>query len=444
MARGFFFEVFRYPALPFSVADRMYAPSKPGIAIPGANGKPRRSDVAGDGIATSGLPVLSPPDAQVGGRLNGNGAVALVHDWLPVYGGAERVLEQMISVFPESSIYSLFDFLPADQRGFLQGKTVHTSFLQRLPFARSKYRCYLPLTPLAIEQFDLSGYDVVISSNYVVAKGVITAPDQLHISYVHSPIRYAWDLQHTYLRQQSVERGVRSLIVRLVLHYMRLFDATSASRVDAFVANSRHVSRRIWKAYRRPSKVIYPPVDTDAFQPYGDKEDYYVTVSRLVSYKRVDLIVEAFNRMPDKELIIIGDGPELVRIREAAGPNISVMGYQPFDVVRHYMQRARAFLFAAEEDFGIVAVEAQACGTPVIAYGRGGATETVIHGETGLHFSQQTPECLVAAVEAFENGRSIFRLDRIRAHAERFSIQRFRTEFDRYVNDQYHQFRRNL
>ncbi len=422
----------------------MYAPSKPGIAIPGANGKPRRSDVAGDGIATSGLPVLSPPDAQVGGRLNGSGAVALVHDWLPVYGGAERVLEQMISVFPESSIYSLFDFLPADQRGFLQGKTVQTSFLQRLPFARSKYRCYLPLTPIAIEQFDLSGYDVVISSNYVVAKGVITAPDQLHISYVHSPIRYAWDLQHTYLRQQSVERGVRSLIVRLVLHYMRLFDVTSASRVDAFVANSRHVSRRIWKAYRRPSKVIYPPVDTDAFHPYGEKENYYVTVSRLVSYKRVDLIVEAFNRMPDKELIIIGDGPELARIREAAGPNTSVMGYQPFDVVRHYMQRARAFLFAAEEDFGIVAVEAQACGTPVIAYGRGGATETVVHGETGLHFSQQTPECVVAAVEAFENYRSIFRPDRIRAHAERFSIQRFRTEFDRYVNDQYHQFRRNL
>ena len=422
----------------------MYAPPKLEISSESADATALKTDVPGDGSAEIDMPVIAPAAADFGGRLNGSSAVALVHDWLPVYGGAERVLEQMISVLPDASIYSLFEFLPDSHRSFLQGKNVNTSFIQKLPFAKKKYRYYLPLTPLAIEQFDLSGYDVVVSSNYVVAKGVVTAPDQLHISYVHSPIRYAWDLQSTYLQQQGVSRGFRSLFVRLVLHYMRLFDATSASRVDSFVANSRHVARRIWKAYRRSSEVIYPPVDTDSFEPVAQKEDYYVTVSRLVSYKRLDLLVDAFNRMPDKELIVIGDGPELSRLQEAAGPNVSVIGYQPFDVVRHFMQRARAFMFAAEEDFGIVAVEAQACGTPVIAYGRGGAMETVLHGQTGLLFNQQTPESVCAAVEAFENGRSLFRTDRIRAHAERFSNQRFRLEFDNYVNDQYQQFKRNL
>lgn len=397
---------------------------------------------SGDGSIAPESAVVQPTAQR--GRINGSSAIALVHDWLPVYGGAERVLEQMINVLPESSIYSLFDFIPDDQRSFLKGKTVNTSFLQGMPFAKNKYRWYLPFTPLAIEQFDLSGYDVVVSSSYVVAKGIVTAPDQLHVSYVHSPIRYAWDMQPTYLRQQSVEKGLKSLFVRLILHYMRLFDVTSATRVDAFVANSRHVSRRIWKAYRRPSKVIYPPVDTEAFEPYGQKDNYYVTVSRLVSYKRVDLIVEAFNRMPDKELIVIGDGPQLKQLQEAAGPNVTVLGYQPFDVMRHYMQRAKAFVFAPEEDFGIVAVEAQACGTPVIAYGRGGATETVVHGETGLHFSHQTPECLIAAVEDFENGASRLNTRRIREHAESFSIQRFRDEFDMYLNEQYKQFRSNL
>lgn len=418
----------------------MHAPVDNPISAARVDLPARRLGVPGDGRVGPEplIRIANPP------RVNSGGSVALVHDWLPVYGGAERVLEQMISVLPESTLYSLFDFLPADQREFLAGKTVNTSFIQKLPFAKTKYRHYLPLTPLAIEQFDLSGFDVVVSSSYVVAKGIVTAPDQLHVSYVHSPIRYAWDLQATYLRQQSVERGLRSAIVRLVLHYMRLFDATSATRVDSFIANSRHVSRRIWKAYRRPSKVIYPPVDTESFEPIDEKEDYYLTVSRLVSYKRVDVIVEAFNRMPDKELIVIGDGPELARLRELAGPNVSVMGYQPFNVVQHYMQRARAFMFAPEEDFGIVAVEAQACGTPVIAYGRGGATETVVHGETGLLFNEQTPESVVDAVELFEHGRSRFQTERIRSHAERFSIDRFKTEFDTYLNDQYSRFIRTL
>ncbi len=367
--------------------------------------------------------------------------VAIVHDWLPVYAGAERVLEQMIHVFPQADLFSLIDFLPDDQRAFLQGKTVQTSFIQRLPFARSKYRHYLPLAPLAIEQFDLTGYDIVISSSYAVAKGVLTTADQLHVSYVHSPIRYAWDLQFQYLRQGGIERGVKSVMARAVLHYMRLFDVASANRVDAFLANSGNVARRIWNTYRREAAVVYPPVDTEAFALQEAKEDFYVTLSRLVPYKRVDLVVEAFAQMPEKELLVIGDGPEYKRIAALAGPNVTMLGYQPDDAVRYYMQRARGFIFAAEEDFGIVPLEAQACGTPVVAYGKGGALETVLPGETGFFFEEQTPEHLAAAVRAFEQKAEGMSAARIRENAERFSAAHFREAFYRHVAQAYHQFK---
>ena len=365
---------------------------------------------------------------------------AYVHDWLPVYAGAERVLEQMIHVFPDSDLFSLIDFVPEDQRAFLQGKSVETSFIQRLPFAKSKYRYYLPLAPVAIEQFDLSAYDVVVSSSYAVAKGILTRADQLHISYVHSPIRYAWDLHHEYLEQGGLKRGPRGILARLILHYMRLYDATSANRVDVFVANSRNVARRIQKTYRRPAHVIYPPVDVDRFGLQTQKEDFYVTMSRLVPYKRVDLIVKAFSEMPEKELIVIGDGPDADSIRRLAGPNVTMLGYQPNDAVEYYMQNARAFVFAAEEDFGIVPVEAQACGTPVIAYGRGGTQETVIPGRTGVFFPEQTTEHLCRAVREFETIRP--RLDpiEIRANAERFAPEVFRATFQQMVQSEYGRF----
>lgn len=362
-------------------------------------------------------------------------SVALVHDWLPVYAGAERVLEQMIRVLPGSEVYSLIDFVPEEQRAFLQGKPVNTSFIQRLPFAETKYRYYLPLAPLAIEQFDLRDHDVVISSSYAVAKGVLTRSDQLHVSYVHSPIRYAWDLQFQYLQQRGLQWGLRSLAARMVLHYVRLFDSTSSDRVDVFVANSRHVARRIWKTYRRRAHVIYPPVDTEAFTLRTEKEDYYLAMSRLVEYKRIDLIVEAFSAMPDKELIVIGDGPEYSRIKRLAGPNVTLLGHQPDEAVQHYMRCARAFVFAAEEDFGIVPVEAQACGTPVIAYGKGGVLETVLPGETGLFFDEQSAEALRAAVEHFASNRDQFAPERIRRHAEQFSTERFRQELSRFVEE---------
>jgi glycosyltransferase involved in cell wall biosynthesis len=370
-------------------------------------------------------------------------SVALVHDWLPVYAGAERVLEQMIQVLPDAEIYSLIEFLPDDQRGFLQGKSVNTSFIQRLPFSESSYRYYLPLAPLAIEQFDLYDHDVVVSSSYAVAKGALTRADQLHLSYVHSPIRYAWDLQFQYLKQRGLTGGVRGALARLVLHYMRLFDSTTADRVDVFAANSRHVAKRIWKTYRRQAKVIYPPVDTESFQLHEDKESFYVAMSRLVEYKRMDVIVEAFTNMPDKELIVIGDGPEMSRLEKMAGPNVSLLGRQPSEAVQYYLQRARALVYAAEEDFGIVPVEAQACGTPVIAYGKGGVCETVVPGATGLFFNRQTAEALAQAVERFASVRERFVPGQIREHAEKFSADRFREEFSAFIETSHQAFLRH-
>ena len=365
--------------------------------------------------------------------------VGLVHDWLPVYAGAERVLEQMIRVFPESDLYSLIDFVPEDQRAFLQGHPVETSFIQRLPFARRLYRHYLPLAPLAVEQFDLTDHDVVISSSYAVAKGLLTRADQLHISYVHSPARYAWDLYHDYMSRGRLGR-LRGALARMVLHYLRLYDVGTAPRVDLFVANSKHVARRIWNTYRRPAHVIYPPVDVERFTLHPKKDNYYLTMSRLVPYKRVDLVVEAFSEMPDKELVVIGDGPEYRALERAAGPNVTMLGYQPDDAVAYYMERARAFVFAAEEDFGIVPVEAQACGTPVIAYGRGGAQETVVSGVTGVFFPEQTVEHLKAAVDEFERIRDRLNPEDIRAQAERFAVPVFRAAFSRLVHQAYADF----
>jgi len=390
----------------------------------------RVTDLAhtGDGADASLSTTLLRPDR-----------VGLVHDWLPVYAGAERVLEQMIHVFPESKLYSLIDFIPEDQRDFLQGGPVETSFIQRLPFAERFYRHYLPLAPMAIEQFDLSEHDVVVSSSYAVAKGVLTRPDQLHISYVHSPMRYAWDLYHEYMAQGRFGL-VRGLLARMVLHYMRLYDVSTAPRVDVFVANSHHVARRIWKTYRRRAQVIYPPVDVERFTLQPKKDSFYLTMSRLVPYKRIDLIVRAFTEMPDKELVVIGDGPEYDAIERLAGPNVTLLGYQPDDAVAYYMESARAFVFAAEEDFGIVPVEAQACGTPVIAYGRGGVQETVLPGTTGVLFPRQTVENLKDAVDEFERIRTRLDPEAIRAQAERFATPIFRAAFSELVHSAYADF----
>lgn len=364
--------------------------------------------------------------------------VAIIHDWLTFLAGSERVLEQILAIWPQADLFTLVDFMDKGSRGFVDGRKITTSFLQKMPRARKSYRSYLPLMPLAIEQFDLSSYDLIVSSSHAVAKGVITAPHQLHVSYVHSPIRYAWDLQHQYLTEAGLDGGLKSGIARLILHYIRLWDSRTANSVDTFVANSRFISRRIEKIYRRRSTVIYPPVDTDKFLLRTDKEDFYLTASRLVPYKKISLIVEAFARMPDKKLVVIGDGTEMEKVRALAGANVTILGYQPFDVLNDYMQRARAFVFAAEEDFGIVPVEAQACGTPVIAYGRGGALETVVglnqdEPPTGVFFYQQTTTAIAAAVEIFENNQHEFSPLVCRENALRFSPERFREEFKALV-----------
>ena len=365
--------------------------------------------------------------------------VAIVCDWLVVYAGAERVLEQLLKIYPDADLFCLVDFLPKDQRSFIMDKKTHTSFIQNLPCAKKNYRSYLPLMPLAIEQLDVSAYDLVISSSHAVAKGVLTGPDQVHISYVHSPIRYAWDLQHQYLQEANLTRGMKGWTAKAILHYIRLWDYRTAHGVDHFIANSEFIARRIKKVYGREADVVYPPVDVDAYEMCEDKEDFYLTASRMVPYKKIKLIVEAFNEMPDKQLVVIGDGPEYGKIKEIAKGNIVLMGYQPFAVLREKMQKAKAFVFAAEEDFGITPVEAQACGTPVIAYGKGGALETIRGQEcedsTGLFFYRQTTEAIIEVVRSFETLSTDILPQICRNNAERFSTERFLTDMRSYIDE---------
>ncbi|MFM0692870.1 glycosyltransferase family 4 protein [Paraburkholderia graminis] len=357
--------------------------------------------------------------------------VAIVHDWLVAPGGAEKVLEQIIECFPDADLFSLVDFL--EDRRPLHGKPVTTSFIQRLPFARRRYDSYLPLMPLAVQQFDLADYDLIITSSHTVAKGVLVGPDQTHISYMHSPMRQAWDQQHEYLREARLTRGPKSWLMRALLHYLRGWDSHSANGVDRLIANSQFVARRMMKTYRRDAAVIPPPVNVDEFELCTHKEEFYLTASRMVPYKRIDLIVETFSTTPHRKLIVIGDGPEMAAIRAKAAPNVTILGYQAIGVLKSYLQRARAFVFAAEEDFGIVTLEAQACGTPVIAFGKGGSLETVVPvGDahpTGIYFGSQTVVSMLDAIDRFERQHEQITPAACRANAERFSAAVFRRAF---------------
>ena len=362
--------------------------------------------------------------------------VAIVHDWLVTIAGAEKVLAEIISLYPGSDLFSVVDFLNDNERKSIKGKVAKTTFIQKLPFAKKRYRNYLPLMPLAIEQLDLSGYDLVISSSYAVAKGVITGADQLHICYCHSPIRYAWEMQNQYLEEAGLSRGIKSLLARYMLYKVRSWDYRTANGVDYFISNSDYIGRRIRKVYRRESTTIYPNVDIDQFTLVEDKEDFYLTASRMVPYKKIDLIVRAFSKIPDKKLVVIGDGPQFQKIKSFAGANVKLLGYQSFEVLRDHMQKAKAFIFAAEEDFGIVPVEAQACGTPVIAYGKGGARETVIDGLTGILFDEQTEASICNAVSSFERTGQ-FDPCIVRKNAENFSTSKFISGFKSFVDSKY-------
>lgn len=370
--------------------------------------------------------------------MQNNLKTAVTHDWLLEYAGAERVFEQLLQITGENTdvFTTVFD---DSELLFLRNYKVKESFIAKLPFGRRKYRLYLPLMPFAVAQWDMSAYDLVISSSYAVAKGFISHPDQLHISYVHSPIRYAWDLQHQYLEEADLDSGLKSWIVRYLLHCIRKWDVNTSNQVDFFIANSRFIQRRIKKVYRRDSEVVYPPVNIDGFKLQKEKSDYYLTVSRLVPYKKVSLMIRAFNQMPDKKFVVIGGGPDLDEMRKLAKPNVEVLGYQDQETMVNYMQNAKAFVYAAKEDFGIVPVEAQACGTPVIAYGGGGLTETVIdfnktvNISTGLLYFEQNEESLIDAVNKFELNQSQFDSEYIREHAETFNISRFKKKIERII-----------
>jgi glycosyltransferase involved in cell wall biosynthesis len=361
--------------------------------------------------------------------------VALVHDWLTIIGGSENVLKQIATLYPDADVYTLVAQNETIKTLGLQNNKVFTSFIQRLPFAKKKYRNYLPLYPLAIEQFDLSSYDLIISSSHAVAKGVLTHSGQIHVCYCHSPMRYAWDLYHQYIKDLELNRGVKGYFVKMVLHRMRQWDVISSNRVDYFISNSNYIGNRIKKIYRRDSVTIYPNVALADFEVCALKEDFYFTCSRFVPYKKIDLIVNSFAQMPDKKLFVMGDGPDFNKIKKMAGgsANIVFLGYQPFDILKSYLSKAKAFVFAAEEDFGILPVEAQACGTPVIAYGKGGTLETVINNKTGVYFNEQKVSSIVDAVKYFENNLNLFNPGEIAEHASLFSPQRFDKEFSEFI-----------
>lgn len=356
--------------------------------------------------------------------------IAIVHDWLVTDAGAEKVLRALIDIYPHADIFSLVDFLSDEDRdAVLGGKFAKTSFIQKLPFTKKHFRNYLPLFPHAIESFDLSTYDLIISSSWAVAKGIKKHKNQLHISYCYTPIRYAWDLYDEYT---SRLKQPKKFLVQKSLKYIRNFDIETLDRVDYFIADSKFVQNRIKKTYKRESTVIYPPVDVDKFKVCNEKDDFYVTASRLVPYKKTKLIVEAFNKMPDKKLIVIGDGEEYESIKTVAESNVTLLGYQDKKTMIEYMQKAKAFVYAAVEDFGIVPIEALACGTPVIALDDGGTHETVTHKINGVHFKKQKIEDIISAVNEFES--LIFNPQEISNQAQSFSTKRFKKEIELFIN----------
>jgi glycosyltransferase involved in cell wall biosynthesis len=361
--------------------------------------------------------------------------IAIVHDWLVVYAGSERCVESFTNIWPEADVYTLVNFLtPEEQNIIVKNKAPVTSFLQNWHFVRKNHRKFLPLFPYAIEQFDLSKYDLIISSSHAVAKGVLTNSNQLHINYCHTPIRYAWDLTHQYLRESGFSTGIKGTIAKTILHYIRMWDVNASNRVDYFVANSNYIAGRIKKIYRRDAEVIYPPVDTVQFPIQKIKKDYYLAASRFVPYKRIDLIVEAFSMMPDKQLVIIGEGPDEDKIKSKASANINFFGYQSKEKLIEYMQNAKAFIFAADEDFGIMIIEALSCGTPVIAFNKGGAAETIIDGKTGILFNEQNAGFIKEAVERFEANHERFNPEELNEYAKQFDRNVFEEKIKSFVN----------
>lgn len=360
---------------------------------------------------------------------------ALVHEWYYVCAGSEKCVKSFLNIWDDFDLFALIDFLsPEDRLEYIKGKSVNTSFVQHLPFAKSNYRSMLPLFPLAIEQFDLSEYDLILSNTHAVAKGVLTRPDQLHISYCHSPIRYAWDLYHQYLRESGLDSGLKGALAKYFLHKIRIWDQSTRNRVDYFLANSKYTAARIKKIYEKDATVIYPPVEVNRFPLNESKDSFYLTASRFVPYKKIDLIVEAFSTMPDKKLVVIGDGPDKEKIKAKAKSNIEFTGYVSDEEMTNLFRKAKAFVFAAVEDFGIVVVEAQAAGTPVIALNKAGTAETVIDGFNGVHFSEQSVPSIAGAVKRFDSIADSLSPSEISKYAQQFSRELYEQNIKNYID----------
>ena len=361
--------------------------------------------------------------------------IAIVHDWLITFAGAERVLAEMMVCYPDADIFAVIDFLKPKDRGFLNGKHVTTSWLQKLPGVHKFYQRYLPLMPWAIQSLDLSQYDVVISSSHAVAKGVRLAPHQLHVCMCYTPMRYAWDLRTAYLNDAGLNTGIKGWLANWALDRIQKWDFENSKNVHHFVAISNYIAERIARCYGRTSVLVYPPVDVAGFGlKTAPPQNYFVTASRLVPYKNVALIIKAFAQMPDLYLKVVGTGSELEYCKKLAGPNVEMMGFLPHDELAQQIQGAQAFIFAADEDFGIAPLEAQACGTPVIAYAKGGALETVAVKErpTGLFFHAQTESAIAQAVRSFDLQN--FQAAHCRQNAMKFSAANFRDNFKQKID----------
>ena len=365
----------------------------------------------------------------------------IVHDWFAGYAGSERVVESFTNIFPDVPVHVLFNLLTKEEQEIVtKNSEIVTSFLNNFRGIKRYHRKYLPLFPYAIEQFDLSKYDLVLSSSHAVAKGVLTNSNQLHICYCNTPIRYAWDLTHQYLKESKLDKGFFGLFAKIILHYIRNWDSSSTNRVDYFIANSNYIKNRIKKIYRRDAEVIYPPIDTDKFKCEVNKDNYYLAASRLVPYKRIDLIAKAFTQMPEKKLIILGEGPDDKKIRAISGKNIEFVGYQEGEKLSEYMQKAKAFVFAAEEDFGIMVVEALSSGTPVIAFNKGGATETIKNNINGILFNEQSVESIMQAINDFEKTENSFNSNTLSDYAKQFDRKIFEEKLNKFIYDKCEEF----
>ncbi len=359
--------------------------------------------------------------------------VAIIHYWFVTWRGGEKVIEQLLRLYPEADVFTHVA-TPEIERTKLAGHRVQRTFVSRLPGAQKRYQKYLPLMPVALEQLDLTGYDLVISSESGPAKNVITHPDALHICYCHSPMRYVWDMYPLYLADAG---WLTRLLMRPLMHYMRLTDSVSASRVDHFIANSKFIARRIDKCYRRQAEVIHPPVEVDGFEARAEKQDYYLLLGQLTAYKKADLVMDAFLRS-GKRLVIIGEGEQLAAMRARATERVVVLGRQPFSALKEHLANAKALVFPGVEDFGIVPLEAMASGTPVIAYAKGGALETVVESDdpsaaTGLFFHEQSIDAINEAVARFESLSEPISAEACRARAEQFAPDRFREELSSFI-----------